>query len=42
MSEPPIYTQRDLKEWVTLCDVLDAHEALDLKAMFAERSRQKD
>ena len=26
-----IYTQRDLREWVTLDDALDAHEALDLR-----------
>ncbi len=37
LAEPPIYTQRDLREWVTISDVLDAHEALDLKAANAEK-----
>lgn len=31
------YTQADLKQWVTISDVLDAHEALDL----IEASREK-
>ena len=37
LSEPPIYSQRDLRHWVTIADVLDAHEALDLKAANAEK-----
>lgn len=38
LAEPPIYTMRDLRKWVTLVDVLDAHEALDLKGAMAEAS----
>lgn len=41
IDEPPLYTMRDLREWVTLVDVLDAHEALDLKAAMAEKARAK-
>lgn len=37
LSEPPVYSQSDLKHWVTIADVLDAHEALDLKAANAEK-----
>jgi len=37
IAEPPIYTQRDLKEWVTLTDVLDAHEALDVRGALSEK-----
>lgn len=33
----PFYTQRDLKEWVTLGDVFDAHEAMDLEAAMAHK-----
>jgi hypothetical protein len=33
-----MYTQGDLKRWVTISDVLDAHEALDLKAAIAEKA----
>lgn len=36
LSDPPIYTQADLKTWVTLADVFDAHEALDLRAALNE------
>ena len=36
LADPPLYTQKDLKEWVTISDVLDAHEALDLKAASRE------
>lgn len=32
-----MYTLGDLKTWVTLADVLDAHEALDLKGAIAEK-----
>lgn len=32
-----MYTMRDLREWVILADVLDAHEALDLKAANSEK-----
>jgi hypothetical protein len=31
LADPPVYSMKDLREWVTLQDVLDAHEALDLK-----------
>lgn len=31
MSEPPLCTRRDLNEWVTIDDLFDFHEALDLK-----------
>jgi hypothetical protein len=40
LAEPPLYTQRDLREWVTLADVLDAHEALDLRAAEAEKVKE--
>lgn len=39
LADPPIYTQGDLRSWVTLSDVLDAHEALDLKEAMHERAR---
>lgn len=38
LAEPPIYTQRDLNEWVTLPDVFDAHEALDLRGAMNEKA----
>lgn len=38
LSDPPIYTQADLRQWVTLSDVMDAHEALDLKAAMQEKA----
>jgi hypothetical protein len=41
LAEPPIYTMGDLRKWVTLVDVLDAHEALDLKGAMAEASRSE-
>lgn len=41
ISDPPLYTMRDVKEWVTLTDLLDAHEALDLKGAMAERASEK-
>lgn len=31
---------RDLREWVTLTDLMDAHEALDLKAAMQERAAE--
>lgn len=37
LAEPPLYSQMDLKTRVTLKDVLDAHEALDLKAAMGEK-----
>lgn len=36
-----MFTMRDLREWVTLADLLDAHEALDLKAAMQERAGEK-
>jgi len=41
LADPPVYTQSDLRTGVTLQDVMDAHEALDLKAAMQEKS-QKD
>lgn len=38
LADPPIYTQGDLKKWVTLADVFDAHEALDLRSAIAEKA----
>lgn len=38
LADPPIYTQRDLREWVTLTDVADAHEALNLTAAMQEKA----
>lgn len=34
--------QRDLREWVTLADVMDAHEALDIRGALAEKARTKE
>ena len=31
IAEPPVYSQRDLKEWVTLDDVMDAGEVMALR-----------
>lgn len=36
IASPPLYTMADLRTWVTISDVLDAHEALDLKGAQAE------
>ena len=36
-----MYTQADLAQWVTIDDVMDAHEALDLKAAFEEKTDRK-
>jgi hypothetical protein len=41
IADPPLYTQRDLREWVTLKDVFDAHEALDLKAAKDEKAHEE-
>jgi hypothetical protein len=38
MRNPPLYTIHDLKTWVTLSDVLDAHEILTLEAAHAEKA----
>lgn len=41
ISDPPMYSMSDLKSWVTLADVFDAHEALDLKGAMAEKATEK-
>jgi hypothetical protein len=41
LAEPPIYTLRDLREWVKVSDVFDAHEILDLKGAMNERAAEK-
>jgi len=38
LADPPMYSQADLRTWVTLKDVFDAHEALDLKGAMAEKA----
>jgi hypothetical protein len=40
IEDPPMYTQSDLNHWVTIKDVFDAHEALDLRAAFNEKSSE--
>jgi hypothetical protein len=35
-------TPGDLNQWVTLTDLLDMHEALDLKGALQERAMEKD
>lgn len=39
MAEPPIYSLHDLRTWVTMDDVFNANEVLDLKGAMAERAR---
>jgi hypothetical protein len=41
LASSPIYTQKDLHEWVTLRDVFDAHEALDLIAAREEKAHEE-
>lgn len=36
-----MYTLGDLRAWVTLADVMDAHEALDLRAAIAEKEHAR-
>lgn len=38
LADPPLCTPRDVREWVTIVDLLDMHEALDLKAASAEKA----
>jgi hypothetical protein len=38
LAEPPLYLPGDLKTWVTISDVLDCHEALDLKEAMHEKA----
>lgn len=40
LADPPLYSMRDLETWVTLRHVMDANEALDLKAAMAEKSSE--
>lgn len=41
LADPPVFTMGDLRTWVTLTDLLDAHEALDLKSAMQERAAEK-
>lgn len=41
LADPPLYNMRDLREWVTLDDVMDAHEALNVRAELARRTASK-
>lgn len=41
LADPPLYTMRDLREWVTLDDAMDAHEALNVRAELARRTAPK-
>jgi hypothetical protein len=38
LADPPLYFPGDLKVWVTISDVLDCHEALDLKEAMSEKA----
>lgn len=40
VSDPPVYTMADLHSWVTLHDVMNAHEVLDLRGAMGERVRE--
>lgn len=40
MHEPPLYTLKDLREWVTIQDVFDAEEIMNLEAAQAEKSER--
>lgn len=40
MADPPVYTLADLKTRITLKDVFDAHEMLDLKGAMSEKARE--
>ncbi|SHF60743.1 hypothetical protein SAMN02745157_2529 [Kaistia soli DSM 19436] len=41
MADPPLCSPSDLRTWVTLGDLLDMHEALDLKAFAAEKAERE-
>ena len=41
LADPPIYSLGDLHSWITLGDVMDAHEALDLVAAREEKAREE-
>lgn len=40
LSDPPVYSMADLRKWVTLMDVYDAHELLDLRGALLEKAHQ--
>lgn len=40
MADPPVYTLSDLKTRITLKDVFDAHEMLDLKGAMGEKAKE--
>lgn len=40
MHDPPLYTLHDLRTWVTIADVFDAEEIMNLKAAQAEKSER--
>lgn len=40
MHNPPLYTLKDLREWVTIQDVFDAEEIMNLEAAQAEKSER--
>ena len=40
LADPPIYTMMDLKTRITLMDVYDAHEIMDLKGAIMEKAHQ--
>lgn len=39
LADPPLCTVADLKSWVTLADLYDMHEAMDLRSAMAEKKR---
>lgn len=41
LADPPLYTIRDLNH-LTLDEVMDAHEALNLRTELARRSARKE
>lgn len=41
IADPPVYSLRDLQTWVTITDVLDAHELLDLRQALVEKAEAK-
>lgn len=41
LADPPLYLPGDLRRWVTVSDVLDCHEALDLKEALGEKAAAK-
>lgn len=41
MADPPLYSVADLSTVITLDDVFDAHEALDLREAAARKARER-